>query len=443
LGDELNCATRLVGEWSLSNGNTSVSFEHWQYVSAFGGRHVFGGVHMKKKPLAVVSLVLIATLFAVPVRPSGDIEDLFNFLLGGTREEQLRQVKSPDGRCVAILFHRHKFGPFGPPEPPKTLERSARLQVLRDGKIIYESGYDNLNIYQMQPGFALDATWSPDSNHLAYRHITSFRIVGPDGKATAYDVVPEKSAISSFKWIDNERLLVVSKRTGYPLDIHGKPYFYSGYTDHAEDIRITQLDLHKGKTERYVQPLTEVKGSTERSEQAAKTQRTSKHSVQDRKEQVLKKYRRSLNMPTFLFHAIDFCMDEISPKADRVAFSDGGNLCVYDDSTGKLVAQIKIPQKPAPQPDPKITSAHGGEGEVGKILASRPAQIEGMWWQNNDRVLIGVGLLSSAPARYAFYTYDIPSKVLTDESSVLLPLWLGSNKTRNYQEPDWFRSVIK
>ena len=274
--------------------------------------------NMKRKLIAVVLLVLLVTVVTVAFHPLRGGENLFTLFFGGTIEEELGRVKSPDGRSVAILFHRYKHGPGGPPEPPKTLERWARLKISRDGKTIYDSGYENLNIYQMSAGFALDVMWSPDSSHLAYRHIASFRIVDSDGKATAYDVVPEKSVISSFRWIDNERLLVVSKKTGYPLAMHGKPYMYNGYIDQAEDIRITRLDLLKGKTERYTQALNDIQGDTKRHEQAVKPWN-----------------RKRLDKPTFLFHAINFRMDEISPKADRVAFSDGANLYVYDDTAGK------------------------------------------------------------------------------------------------------------
>jgi len=371
---------------------------------------------MKKTLIAVALLVFISPVDAVAVRSLGGGEDLLTLFFGGTIDEELPQVKSPDGRSVAVLYHRYKHGPGRPPEPPKTLERWARLKVLRDGKIVYDSGYENLNIYQMSPGFALDLVWSPDSKHLAYRHITSLRTVGPDGKAiTYYDVAPNDSAISSFRWIDNERLLVVSKKTSYPLDMQGKPYCYNGYGDQAKDIRITRLHLTKGKTDRYQQ---------------------------------------TVDKPTFLFHAIDFCVDEISPKADRVAFSDGVNLCVYDDTAGKLVAKIEIPQKPSPIPPPAITYPPGMDKsrvprtEKGRPL--KPAHLEGVWWQTNNTILIGVGLLGCPDDKKAFFTFDIASKALTNRSNVLLPVWLRRLKAPPnhdpywlYRDPDWFRSAMK
>ena len=196
--------------------------------------------------------------------------------------------------------------------------------------------------------------------------------------------------------------------------MHGKPYRYNGYTDQAKDIRITQLHLTKGKTERY---------------------------------------RQALGKPTLLFHAIDFRLDEISPKADRVAFSDGVNLCVYDDTAGKVVARVTIPQKAAPKPAPTVNyppnSNESHFARVEAMMASRPAHLEGVWWQSNDTVVIGVGLLICPDNRKEFYTFDIPSKLLTNRSSVLLPVWLQRLKThlddpyRQYRDPDWFRSAIK
>ena len=204
--------------------------------------------------------------------------------------------------------------------------------------------------------------------------------------------------------------------------MHGKPYRYEGYLDHAEDIRITRWDLRTGKTERYTQTLGQVVKDAGRHAQAAK--------------------RPTLtDTPTFLFHAITFRMDEISPQADRVAFSDGDNLCVYDDTAGKVVTQVKIPQKPAPQPIPRpmLRRQYRRDprpGFRGDGLETR--ELAGVWWQTNDTLLIGVGLLGSPPARYAFYSYDIPSKTLSDKSDVLLPLWLGSNETRTIGSPTGF-----
>ncbi len=330
-------------------------------------------------------------------------------MFGGTVEQELAHVKSPDGRSVAVLSHKQASAPGGPPEPPKTLERWARLQILRGGKSVYDSGYENLNVYQMSPGFALDAVWSPDSKHLAYRHIASLRVVGPDGQAKVCSVGPEDSVISSFRWIDNDDLLIVSKKTRYPLDMHGTPYMYNGYIDQATDIRISRCNLTKGRAERYEQ---------------------------------------AVDKPTFLFHAVAFHLDEISPNANRVAFSDGANLCVYDDALGKVVAQIKVPQKPTSPPDSTSTPPPAGSSEamradIKRQLASRPAQLEGVWWQTNDTLVMGVGLLGSPDEKKAFYTYDIPSKTLTDRSNVLLPVWLGGLKTRDYQDADWFRPAMK
>ena len=188
---------------------------------------------MKKTWVAVASVVLIVTVAAV--NTLGDGENLLNEVFGGTVEHELLKVKSPDGRCVAVLFHKEKTAPGLPPEPSKTLERWARLKVLRSGKTVYDSGYENLNIYQYRAFGALDVMWSPDSQHLAYRHIASFRIIDRDGKATAYPVGSKDSVISSFRWRDNDSLLIVWKTTQYPRDTFGKPENYEGYTGRAKE----------------------------------------------------------------------------------------------------------------------------------------------------------------------------------------------------------------
>ncbi|MBX7245499.1 MAG: hypothetical protein K1X53_08365 [Candidatus Sumerlaeaceae bacterium] len=279
--------------------------------------------------------------------------------------------------------------------------RWSRLKITKDDKTVYDSGDEGLNKYQSMPGFALDLAWSPDSAHLAYRQITSIRIINTDGKVTNQLPVSKDSAVSSFSWIDTTSVLVVSKKTENPLDMFGKPYQYSGYTDKAMDIRIQRLPLTGGGTELY--------------------------------QQVVRK-------PTFIFHSIGFLLDEISPKGDLVAFSDGANLCIFDTKVGKVSRKIAIPQKPPP----KVEPMEEDWPEVRKAmeeLAAEPQQLEGIWWQTHDRLVIGVGFLGSEVR--SVYTYDIPSNTLTDKTSTLLPLWMGSIKARFYQDPNWFGASIK
>ena len=119
--------------------------------------------------VAAVLLGLTVIVIAGVVQPIDGGENMLAVSSGGTIDEELGQIKSPDGRSITILSHRYKHAPGRPPEPPKTLERWGRLKILRDGKTIYDSGHENLNIYQMSAGFALDAMWSPDSRHLDAR----------------------------------------------------------------------------------------------------------------------------------------------------------------------------------------------------------------------------------------------------------------------------------
>ena len=328
----------------------------------------------------------------------------------GTREEELKQIKSPDGRSTAILTDKERHGWVLPPEGAKTFGRWARLKVIRAGKTVYDSGDEPLNLYQMEPGFALDLVWSPDSTHIAYRHINTLRIIGPGGKAANYSIGPEDFIIASFTWIDNQSLMVVSKKGPFPLESHDKPYQYEGYTERAVDIRISRLHLTGGQTVRYRQPL---------------------HS------------------PTFIFHSVDFCPTEISPKSDRVAFSDGVNLCVYDDTAGKVIAQFKIPQKPT-----KVEYSPDADAFTRKVdeeMAAEPDQLNGIWWQSNSRLVVGLELLGRQEKR-AFYTFDIPSQKLTDVTKALLPVWQDYfRKSPKYagvdwfgwQDPDWYRAGIQ
>jgi hypothetical protein len=324
-------------------------------------------------------------------------------LLPGTTRHVVAKIPSPDRQALAVVTLKEKHGLWMlGPELPKTLNRWVRLKVTRHGRTIYDSSYENLNVYQTGT-FASDVMWSPDSAHLAYRHITTLRIIGPDGKLKTCNVQPKDSVISSFRWIDNRNLLVVSKKGNYPLDMHGSPYYYNGYIDQAKDIRIARLNMDKGFTECHHQAVSD---------------------------------------PTFLFHSVCFFLDEISPKADRVAFSDGVNLCVYDVKLGRLVVQIAIPQKPAPKPDLTVPGLEDPAiRAVMEETAALPAQLEGIWWPTNDRIVFGVGLLGG-PTK-SFYQYDLLKGTLTDKTDVLLPAWQGSDRAMNYEDPDWYRSVLK
>jgi hypothetical protein len=376
---------------------------------------------MKNKAIILGILVLVVALVMAVNRV------LFQ------SQNELKQVRSPDGHSVAILSHKERHGFLLSLEPPKTFGRWARLKLIRNGKTIYDSRYENLNIYQMQPDHALDVMWSPDSTRLAYRHITSLRIIGPDGKVTKHSILPEDSVISSFRWIDNESLLVVSKEGQYPLEMYGKPYQYRGYIDKVRNIRITRLHVIKGPTERYVQDFgPDASG-------LASTNGPAGH------------YPQAPEGPTFLFHSIDFCPEEISPNADQVAFSDGVNLCVYDDVAGKVIARFKIPQKPTKPVFSRDAEMVESIKRVEEQMAARPDELDGIWWQTNDKLVVGLELLGRQEKR-AFFTFDVPSQKLTDQTQVLLPVWRDYDQKSHKQgdiyyfgwrDSDWFRSVIK
>lgn len=326
------------------------------------------------------------------------------FLLTGVEKYDLPPVKSPDGQLSALLSIKTKYKLPIVMEPKKE-GCSSRLTVFKGNKTIYNSGDEKLNTGAGM-GFALDLAWSPDSKHLAFRHISSLRIIGLDGKSGMFNISPENYVITSFRWIDNSNLLVVSKVGKMPLDTFGRPYLYAGYIDEAKTIRISRFNLTSGFTTVYEQTVAE---------------------------------------PTFIFHAATFYLDEISPNSDRVAFSDGQNLCICDSNLKKIVAKIKIPQKQPPhRPMPTPTDNEDFDSffkSVEREMASRPAHLEGIWWPDNNTLLVGVGLLGG-PTK-SFYIYDIGKNSLSDKTSVLLPVWNGNQKAINYQDPDWYRSALK
>lgn len=324
-------------------------------------------------------------------------------VLPGTYQRETHQLKSPDQSSVAAFWHKESHGMALPPEPPKILERWARLKITKAGKTIYDSSYENLNTYQHS--FALDAIWSPDSNHLTYRFVDTLRTIGPDGKMMIHDLSAEDSVISSFRWIDNESLIIVSKKMESPLSSSETPYrCYPSYCENAVDIRITRLSLTKGKAALYSLP----------------TQAT-----------------------PFLFHALDFFLEEISPAATRVAFSDGSHLCIYDIAAKEITYKVEIPQKtPATPATPAKPEDYPPEIlESIKSISVLPQQLEGLWWKSDDELIVGVGLLGSYSK--SFYTYHIPTKQLTDVTSLLLPIWDGSDEAKNYRDSNWYRTTIR
>ena len=318
-------------------------------------------------------------------------------VLPGSYEREVHRLKSPDQQFEAVFWHKEKHGMMSPAGSAKTLARWSRVAISSAGQTIYDSSYENLNIYQNS--FGLDAAWSPDSKCLAYRHADKLRTIDSGGKAVDHDVLPAGSIISSFRWVDGESLVIVSKKLELPSSGDDAPY--PSYCEKAVDVRITRLSLAKGKNELHVQPLEPT---------------------------------------TFLFHALDFLLEEISPAANRVAFSDGPNLCIYDAVANKVIAKVVIPQKTPVVPG-KAEDYSPEILESIKDISAQRQELEGLWWKSDDELIMGVGLLGSYSR--SFYKYDMPSGQLTEVTNILLPIWDGSDEAKNYKNSDWYRAAIR
>ena len=118
---------------------------------------------------------------------------------------------------------------------------------------------------------------------------------------------------------------------------------------------------------------------------------------------VTERFSTPVDNPRFMFHSILFIDQEFSPLSSRVAFSDGHALCVYDDAVGKLIAKVPL-----------------------------SGSIEGTWWVTDERLLIGLGLLSSPDLHFA--ALDLPNGRVEDQTGAVLPLW-----QRNWNDADWYR----
>ncbi|HRZ34728.1 MAG TPA: hypothetical protein P5534_00010 [Candidatus Paceibacterota bacterium] len=126
-------------------------------------------------------------------------------LTGCSSASELARVRSPDGEACIIVATKEKRGMSLPgPEPPKTLAKRARFSVEVKGKIVHDTGDQDVGVYRSLP-FALDVAWAPDSAHVAYRLLTTLRIVGRDGAVQQAGIVCTNSLISSFKWISSSQ----------------------------------------------------------------------------------------------------------------------------------------------------------------------------------------------------------------------------------------------
>jgi hypothetical protein len=295
-------------------------------------------------------------------------------------ESELARVASPDGHAVAIVSQKVQRGMWMPgPEPPKVKAQYVRLRVTVDGKETYDSGLEDVGEYQPCQ-FAYDIAWAPDSAHVAFRAISTLRVVGKDGQTNSFELLKDNSLISSFKWTGNRELLVVAKKVSTPLGMHGYPKHYHGYLAKAHNVKLFRVNLDSGITDRFTLDTKDASSTDP--------------------------YLYKSKDPTFMFQSIVFFNQEISPTANRFAFSDGNAICVYDDVVGKVIARAPV---------------------IGSI--------EGTWWDTNDRLIVGIGLLSG---KKQFSTFDIPTETLKEKSSVYLPLWTGA-----WNNADWFRTGKK
>jgi hypothetical protein len=123
----------------------------------------------------------------------------------------LGRVPSPDGQSLAVVTIREAYGAAMPgPEPPKKTGCWAELAVTRNGATVFTTGFDDLGVNQSAP-LALDLAWSPDSAKVAYRWGSQLRVIGTNGTSVNHDVAAGKSHISSYKWVGDNDLLILTK----------------------------------------------------------------------------------------------------------------------------------------------------------------------------------------------------------------------------------------
>lgn len=287
---------------------------------------------------------------------------------GCTYRHELARVPSPDGRAVAVVKSKERHGLWLPgPEPPETKAKQVRLIVSANGWKQYDSGFEDLSIYKFFH-HSCDLDWAPDSGHLAYRLGATLRKIGRDGECRSVNLGPENDYVTSFKWRNDKELLVVAKKISLPIGLFSDPRDYPSYLAKVSDIRILQVGPDSSVTERF---------------------------------------KVAVKKPTFMFHSVGFQNQEISPRANRVAFSDGEALCIYDDSLGKIVARVPMSE-----------------------------EIEGTWWDTDNRVIVGLDLFGGKSRRFG--VLDIAAQKFEDQTPALLPLWDGM-----WENPAWHKAGKK
>lgn len=285
---------------------------------------------------------------------------------GSTHTRELARDASPNGKSTVVLTRKEKRGfPWPGPEPPRVTARLTRLTLLKDGKTVYDTGFEQVGDDQNSP-FAFDLAWAPDSSQLAYRVLNTLQIISGEGEVRPFNIVKDNALVSSFKWISSDELLIVSKGIDEPLDSYGYPVHYYGYLANSTYVKVSRIHLESGVTERF---------------------------------------KQEVNKPTFLFHSIGFENQEISPYSSRVAFSDGTNINVYDDSEGAITAKAPV------------------EGSI-----------NGIWWQDDNTVILKLRQISNEPKR--FLTFNANDTTIKDATGKLLPRWDGS-----YLNADWFKQA--
>jgi hypothetical protein len=259
-------------------------------------------------------------------------------------------VVSPDGMSEAMVGYRDRMGLWipGSVEWPRILSRKDALRVRRAGRAIFRA--QPIELGSEQTWFALDAIWSPDSTLLAYRRVYDLFIVDVANRTmNKLPLSDDSFIVTSFRWLDSSNLLVVLKDA-----VRGYGRSYPTYIDNATSLRIVAVNI---KTSDYDILL-----------------------------------EHPLNRPVFLFHSPLFRIEEISPYSERVAFSDGHHLKIFDTISMRFVADVAL-----------------------------RGSIDGIWWRDEDRLLVGSGLLTRD---YRFFTITVSDEITEEVTDQLVPVWM-------------------
>jgi hypothetical protein len=260
-----------------SHGQRSSKHRHWKWLLLFGSIGV----------VIVVACVWLVIWSAETLTTSATGVYL--------------QTTSPDARLTAVgeVVERHAL-PMPGPEPPRTNASLHTLRVLEAGNVIFSSPTQDLG---KGADGKMDIAWARDSSRFAYRLLTSLHVVEPrQQRMRELWEPPADSFISTFRWIDDRTLAVLTRHVPPPAS-ELLTYGYPDFTLDSTGATLWRIGVPDGPAEQIVTvPIA--------------------------------------SQPCLIRGALR--IDELAPDVPLVAIHDGNQLLVYDFQSEQFVLRQPV-----------------------------------------------------------------------------------------------------